>query len=341
MSNTPKVVILGGGTGSFVVASGLRPQPVDITMLLTMVDDGGSNRTIRDEFGLLPTSGIRQAIVALSENQTVLRKLFTYRYDKGGEGLTGMTFGNLFMAAIADIMGSQKKGIAETCRLLNVKGRILPISYDDVQLVATLENGKRVVGEHRIDEPEHDGTVRIAKLTTEPAARLSPEAREALLSADLIILGPGDFYTNTIANLIVEGMDEVLRQTPAKIAFITNLMTKYGETYNYTLRDFATDLKKYLPTDHLDYIVINSNLAFPEVALRAYQNERAIPIVDDLTAADLPAQTKLVRLNLLSQVITEKQPGDTLARSMIRHDPERLARAIMDVLNQDNTYHSW
>ena len=146
MQKTPHVVILGGGTGSYVVASGLNNMPVKISMLLTMVDDGGSNQTLRDEFGLLPTSGIRQAIVALADNQTILRELFTYRFHQGGKSIEGMTFGNLFMAAMADIMGSQKKGIEETCRLLQVKGDIIPVSYDDVRLVATYEDGSQVIG---------------------------------------------------------------------------------------------------------------------------------------------------------------------------------------------------
>ncbi len=238
MQKTPHIVVLGGGTGSYVVASGLSHMPVKISMLLTMVDDGGSNKTLRDEFGLLPTSGIRQAIIALSNNQTILRELFTYRFHQGGQSLEGMTFGNLFMAAMADIMGSQKKGIEETCRLLQVKGNIIPVSYDDVRLVATYEDDSQVIGEHHIDEPNHDGKLKITDLETRPKAKLSLEAKQALLTADLIILGPGDFYTNTVANLIVDNMVETLKKSQAKILFISNLMTKYGETYNYTIRNF-------------------------------------------------------------------------------------------------------
>lgn len=329
----PKVAVLGGGTGSFVVASGLRHHPVETTVILTMVDDGGSNKVLRDQFGLLPTSGIRQAIVALSENQTLLRQLFTYRFDKGGTGLEGMTFGNLFMAAMADITGSQQKGIEETCKLLQVKGRILPISYDDVRLVATYEDGTEVIGEHYIDEVAHDGTLRITKLETVPAARLNPEAREALLAADLIILGPGDFYTNTIANLVVAGLPEILAQTKAKVVFITNLMTKYGETYNYTLKDFTQDLAQYISLDSLDYVLINDNESFPAEALALYEAEHSIPIEDNLTWGDVGAGTQLVRANLLSTTIETAQKGDVLKRSILRHDPEKLVRQLMQLVD--------
>lgn len=335
MQKTPCVVILGGGTGSYVVASGLSTQPVHLSMLLTMVDDGGSNQTLRDEFGLLPTSGIRQAIVALSKNQTLLRELFTYRFHQGKGSLNGMTFGNLFMAAMADITGSQKAGIAETCKLLQVKGDIIPISYDDVRLMATYENGSQVIGEHHIDEPDHDGRLRITQLQTQPTAKLSLKAEQALLDADLIIMGPGDFYTNTVANLVVEGVVETLQQSTAKTVFITNLMTKYGETYNYKASDFIDDLKQYLPLNLIDFVLVNDNLDYPEEALALYTKENSILVEDDLATAKLHKDVKIVRNDLLSRHITQNKVGDTLKRSMIRHDSQRLATAIMKLLKKE------
>lgn len=323
---------MGGGTGSYVVASGLAEQSVAVTMLMTMVDDGGSNKTIRDEFGLLPTSGIRQAIVALSKNKTLLRQLFTYRYNQGGAGLRGMTFGNLFMAAMADITGSQKAGIQETCRLLQVEGQILPISYDDVRLVAHYEDGSQVTGEHLIDEPQHDGALKITHLETQPQAKLNPTAKKALLEADLIIMGPGDFYTNTIANLVVEDVKNTLQATQAKLLFIANLMTTYGETYNYTQRDFLIDLKKYLPLELLDFILLNNNDDFPPTALELYQAEQAKPITDNLRQQDVATTTKLLRADVLSRVVPQQQASDKIKRSMIRHDPSRLAAQIMKLV---------
>lgn len=334
MQKIPHIVVVGGGTGSYVVASGLSHMPVKVSMLLTMVDDGGSNQTLRDEFGLLPTSGIRQAIVALSKNQTVLRELFTYRFHQGGKSINGMTFGNLFMAAMADIMGSQKKGIKETCRLLQVKGNIIPISYDDVRLVATYEDGTQVVGEHHIDEPSHDGKLKITNLETKPTAKLSEEAKKILLSADLIIFGPGDFYTNTIANLIIEGMVETIQQSAAQVLFITNLMTKYGEAYNYTAKDFFTDLTKYLPLEEIDYVLINNNSGFDSGVLALYKKEHSIPVKDDLKPSDLNSHVKLIRTDLLSRIKPTKTKGDILKRSMIRHDPNRLTAAIMKLLRK-------
>lgn len=333
MSKIPHIVIIGGGTGSFVVTSGLSHRKLKLSVLLTMVDDGGSNKILRDEFGLLPTSGIRQAIVALSENKTLLRDLFNYRYHQGGKNIEGMTFGNLFMAAMADILGSQKKGIEETCKLLQVKGNIIPISYDDVRLKATYENGTQVIGEHLIDEPTHNGKLKISKLETQPKAKLNPEAKKVLLSADLIILGPGDFYTNTIANLVVNGLVETLKKSKAKILFIANLMTKYGETYNYTLRDFFTDLSYYMPLSLIDYVLINNNLNFDQSALTLYHKEQAIPVVDNLSPSNINSHVKLIRTDLLSKIIITQEKSDQTKRSMIRHDSKLLAQEIIKLIN--------
>ncbi len=298
---------------------------------MTMVDDGGSNRVIRDEFGLLPTSGIRQAIVALSKNKTVLRKLFTYRYNKGGAGLDGMTFGNLFMAAMADITGSQKKGIEETCRLLQVKGDILPISYDNARLVAEYEDGTKAIGEHNIDVPKKAG-VRIKLLKTEPNLRLDPKAEKAILTADLIIIGPGDFYTNTIANLIVDGIVDVLKKAKGEMLFIANLMDSRSETPGYSLSDFLGDLKKYMPLNLIKKILVNNNNNFPESALKAYAAENTFPVRDDLKVGDVNPDVKIIRTDLLSEKVPEREKGDVLVRSMIRHDPDKLRDAILDLV---------
>lgn len=328
------VVVIGGGTGTFTVLSGIKDKEYNITALLTMVDDGGSNRVLRDEFGLLPTSGVRLAMVALSTKPSLLRELFMYRYHKG-TGITGMTFGNLFLAAVADIVGSQEKAIEQTCELLSVKGKVLPISYEDVRLVAEYENGLEVVGEHYIDEPEHDGKLRIKQLTTRPKANISDHAREAILAADIIILGPGDIYTNTIANLVVNGVVDAIQKSGARVIFVGNLMTKYGETYNYKASDYLNDLNKYMPIDRLDAILLNNDDDFPEAALQKYEHEHSIPVEDDVDTMNLSEKTKIYRMPILLNEEIEVQKGDNLKRSMIRHDPEKLANALVSIIDEE------
>lgn len=322
-----KIAVLGGGTGTYTVLSGIRDYPFHISALLTMADDGGSNKVLRDEFGLLPTSGVRQALVALSTKRSLLRKLFMYRFSKGS-GITGMTFGNLFLAAVADIVSSQEKAIEQTAELLSVKGDILPISYEHIRLVARLENGLEIVGEHEIDEPKHDGKLRIVKFSTKPKAKIHEKARNALLKADYIIIGPGDFYTNTVSNLVIGGVVNAIKKSKAKVIFIGNLMTKYGETYNYKYSDFLNDLGQYLPINRIDMIVVNSDTKYPKFALKKYEEENAIPVEDDLDTYKLKPSVKIIRTPLLSRKVLEEEEGDTLKRSILRHDSKKIGEAI-------------
>jgi len=328
----PKIVVIGGGTGTFMVLMGLRKYPLKIAAVMSMMDSGGSNRVLRDEFGLLPTSGIRQALVALSEIQNdnlMLRKLFDYRYHQG-IGIAGMTFGNLFMAALSDIYDSQIKAIEKTCKLLRVKGKILPITLDDSHLVVRFDDGIQLLGEHLIDESvHHDGRRRIIELQTIPKAKVYPPVKEEILKADLIIFGPGDLYTNTIADLVVEDVVGAVKQTKAKKVFIMNLMTKYGDTYDYKASDFISDLEKYLGNNVLDFVLINNNLEFPKNILKKYSEEKSKPVEDDLKENNY---YKIIKRDFLSAEIPEKQKGDKLQRSLLRHDPEKLAAAIMALL---------
>jgi len=326
-----KVVVIGGGTGTFTVLSSLANKGYDLSALLTMVDDGGSNRILRDEFGLLPTSGIRLAMVALSSEPSLLRELFTYRFSKG-QGISGMTFGNLFLAAVADIVGSQEKAIEATNHLLSVKGKIIPISYGDVKLVAEYENGLEVIGEHEIDEPKHDGKLRIKKLSTRPIAHINPHAKEAILSADVIILGPGDFYTNTIANLIIEDVVPAIVKSKAKLIFVTNLMTKYGEAYNYKVSDYIRDLGKYIPIERLNAILINNDAVYPENALKKYKKEHSVPVKDDLDSLKVNRKTSIVRASLVLKKEYRAQKGDVLKRSMIRHSQKKLGEELQKII---------
>ncbi|HVT00886.1 MAG TPA: gluconeogenesis factor YvcK family protein [Patescibacteria group bacterium] len=328
-----KVVVIGGGTGTYTVLQGLRDKKYELTALLTMVDDGGSNKVLRDEFGLLPTSGVRLAMVALSSKPSLLRELFLYRYHKG-QGISGMTFGNLFLAAVTDIVGSQEKAIEQTAEILKVKGKVLPISHEDVRLVAQYENGLEVVGEHEIDEPAHDGKLKIVKLFTRPEANITEKARQAILEADAIILGPGDFYTNTVANLVVNGVVEALMESKANLIFMMNLMTKYGEAYNYTASTYLEDLKQYMPIERINTIIMNSKMTLPPETLEKYEEENSRPVLDDLASYDLPEQTTVIKAEVISSKEAEKEKGDVLKRSMVRHDPKRLARVLTQVIGE-------
>ncbi|MEP7167681.1 MAG: uridine diphosphate-N-acetylglucosamine-binding protein YvcK [Candidatus Woesebacteria bacterium] len=327
INNQPSVVIMGGGTGTYTLLSALRDKPVHLTALLTMVDDGGSNRILRDEFGLLPTSGVRQAIVALSKNRSLLRELFMYRFHQGS-GIAGMTFGNLFLAAVADIVGNQEKAIEQTCKLLSVKGEVLPISFDDVRLVAKYADGSEVTGEHLIDEPQHDGRMAIVDMWTTPKANITSKAKQAILNADYIIMGPGDFFTNTVPNLVVAGVCEAITESKGKLIFIENLMTKYGDTIGFTAKTFIEKLSHYIPKENIDTIIINADFEYPDEVLQKYREEGAEPVRDDLNELSLGSHTTIIRTDILSHEQEKQQASDVVARSVFRHDHLKLGNVL-------------
>lgn len=329
-----RVVVIGGGTGTYTTLVGLRKYPLDISVIVSMTDSGGSNRVIRDEFGLLPTSDLRQAMVALAgeEEDDLLRKLFTYRYNQG-VGISGMTFGNLFMAALTEILGSQKEAIAETCRLLHVNGNIIPVTYDNSQLVARYDNGKQVLGEHHIDEPDlTSGQHRVVGLEVFPKAKANPEALEAIKNADLIVMGPGDLYTSLLCNLVVSGVAKAVAKSKSQKVFVMNLMTKFGQTSGFSASDYLFELYKYLSGGVVQTVLVSKPFRLKGDVLKRYKEEKAEIVIDDLDFSNQSPKPKIIRANLVSDKIYERQKGDILLRSLIRHDPDKLAKALVSLL---------
>lgn len=325
----PKVVCIGGGTGTFVTLKGMKYYPVSLTAIVTMSDSGGSNRRIRDEFGLLPTSDIRQCFVALSDENGgvgLMRKLFMYRFEKG-EGIKGMTFGNLFMAALSDITGSQRDAIKQTKRVLKIKGTVLPVSYTDTNLYAEYEDGTIVTEEHFIDEPTHDGTIQIKKAYLEPKAQGNPDAMKAISEADMIVLGPGDLYTSIIPNLLVDGIPDAICKSKAKKVYVTNLMTKFGQTYNFTAKDHVDTLNNYLQCS-VDAVIVNTGL-LPQEALDEYAKQQEFPVVNNLPNNEFYT---IITRDVVANEVTEKSAADVLVRSLIRHDSDKLASTLFSIL---------
>jgi len=324
-----KIVVIGGGTGTYTVLSGLKKYDIDLSVVVSMMDSGGSNRVIRDEFGLLPTSDIRQCMVALSEKKPkdLIRKLFTYRYNLG-TGIAGMTFGNLFMAALTDIYGSQKEAIKKTCRFLNVKGRILPVTYEKTNLVALYDSGKQILGEHEIDEPPQNLIGRkIVKISVFPQVSANPEAIREILNSDLIVLGPGDLYTSILPNLVIKGISKTILKSDALVVFVLNLMTRNGQTDNFKASDFIREVRQYLGK-YPDFILVN-NGEIPKKALNLYRKVGSKPVQDDLKNR---SSYKVLRANLVDPKIYHKHPSDILTRSLIRHDPKKLAKTIISLI---------
>lgn len=325
-----KVVVIGGGTGTYSVLSGLKNYTSNITAVVSMADSGGSAKKERDAWGLLPSSDIRKSLLALADVSTadslLLRKLFQYRFAEG-EGFVGMTFGNLFLVTLAKILGSQPRAIEKASEFLRIKGKVLPVTLDKIDLVATYEDGTKITGEHYIDQPRHDGAIHITDLTTDPPATLNPEVGKAISGADLIIIGPGGFYTTIIANLVTRGIKEAILRSRARKIYIENLMTEIGQTYRFTASRFTRELDKYLPVATLDYVVLNDGRIPPPI-LKKYKQVNAEPIVNDFSAH---TPFKVIEADLISPELVAKEKGDLLNRSLVRHDPEKIAGICMNI----------
>lgn len=323
------VTVLGGGTGTMAVLNGLKRYPdIDINVIVNMTDDGGSNAVVRDEFGLLPLSDLRKSIIALSNtNDELIRELFTYRFSKGN-GLKGHTLGNLMMMALSEIAGSEIEAVSRLSKLFQVQGTVIPVTEDDVKLVAEYENGEKIMSEHIIDEPENPkiAASKIINLSVEPQADASKEAIQALQSSDYIVAGPGDLYTSTIANLVISGIPQALKQSKGKFIFITNLMTKLGQTHWMKSLDMVKEISHYAERKP-DIVIQNSGKILPEVIDR-YAEEQEYVFEDNLGESN---GFKIIRADIVGDAATKKEEGDDLKRSLIRHDAEKLGKLLYGV----------
>lgn len=325
---TPKIVVIGGGTGSSVVLSGLKKYLVDLTAIVSVSDSGGSTGRLRTEFGFLPVGDMRQCLAALASDNNYVRKILLYRFYKG-RGLKGHNLGNLILTALTDITGSEAKAIEIAGRVFRIHGRILPISTDNMQLIATYETGEKIYGEHQIDELKHKKGKKIINLTNLPKGRIYPPASKAIQEADLIILGPGDLYTSILPNLIVKGIKKAIYLSKAKIIYIVNLMTRFSQTDKFTAQDHIKKIEEYLGC-HPDFVFINKE-KIPLKILKIYQKEKSFPVKDDLGDKNY---FKIIRENILKTQFIKKVKGDILKRSYLRHDSKKIAKIIMSLLNR-------
>lgn len=313
-----KIVVIGGGTGTFIVLSGLKKYPVDLTAIVSMADDGGSTGILREEFGMLPAGDIRRALVALSSYpEKFLTDLFTYRFRE--DEVDGHNFGNLILAALERVTGNFENAVAAASRLLDVRGTVLPVTFSNVRLYAELESGEIIKGETNIDIPKHDGLLRITRVWLQPKGRANPKALQAIRKADMIVIGPGDLFTSIIPNFLVSGIREALHKTRAQKVYVMNLMTKHGETSGFSGADFLTTLNQYLGAHIFDTVVIN-NTRLPAHILQRYKKERAEWISHKNVIQNKHDKPRHVVTSLLHR------------GSYARHDPAKLAKALMNIL---------
>ncbi len=320
---TKKVTVIGGGSGSYQLLTGLKARPgLEIRSIVSMMDSGGDSGDHRDDFGVLPPGDLRRCLVALSEETELVRELFQYRFDEAW--LSGRSLGNLLMLALTRMRGSEKAAVAAVSQLLKVRGEVVPVTWDDAHLHARLADGTTLAGETAIDQ-RRDGTPGIDSVYLHPAAAANPRALEVIADADYVILAPGDLYTSVIANLVVGGVREALRATPARLVYVQNLMTKPGETKGYTAARHVAEVARY--AGRVPDVVLAHRGGIPEHLRERYRAECACEVVIDSDALYALGVAEVMRADLMS------------GQSYVRHDPDRLAAALLELFAAHDDRH--
>ena len=314
-NNETKVVVIGGGTGLSTMLRGLKQYTSHITAIVTVGDDGGGSGKLREDLGMLPPGDIRNCILALADTEPLMEDLLQYRFTEGS--LKGQCFGNLFLAAMAGISENFEDAVQKMSSVLAVKGKVLPVTLDDMKLVAELENGEIIEGESKIPSEVIVRNTRIKKIAIKPIdAKPLEEAIKAINNADVIIMGPGSLYTSIIPNLLVKGIPEAICKSPAKKVYISNVMTQPGETDGFKVSNHLKVLMDYGVAENIDYVIANNGIIPPDIKEKYAKENAELVVLDYENISNL--NVNVIEADLIK--ITKKY---------VKHNAEKLAELIM------------
>jgi len=300
----PRIVAIGGGTGLSALLRGLKTYTSNLSAIVTVADDGGSSGRLRDEYRILPPGDFRQCLVALADAEPLMKQLFDHRFKEGS--LDGHSFGNLFIMAMADVTGNFEHALRESGKVLAVKGTILPSTLQDVTLVASM-NGRSVEGESKIPKQNEP----ISQVFLKPdGAQANPEAVQAILNAELVVIGPGSLYTSILPNLLVEGMVEAIKASPALKVLVCNLASQKGETDGYDVDDYLRVVREHVGSNLFDFVLVNSNHSHMPTGGQAQ-------VIFKSEDASTHPEVRFIA----ADVVNVRLPS--------HHDPDKLARTIM------------
>lgn len=319
-----KVTVIGGGTGTFVVLSGLKKYNLDLAVIVTMMDSGGSTGRLRDQLGVLPPGDLRQCFVALSDAPLLWRRLFLYRFESGD--LKGHNFGNIFLSALEKVSSDYNEVLDTMEYVLKTRGEVIPVTFDATHLCVEYKSGKKICGEGNIDEA-NDEKSPITNVFVEPRVSVNPRAVERIRESDYVIVGPGDLYTSIVPVLVVDSIADELCKSRAKIIFTMNLMTKMGQTFGYSASHHIADLSRFIGRPP-DCVIINNGPIDPKT-LEWYNSHGETVVVNDLDGS-FPGQ--IVEADLVDRQRVSKDGSDCLNRSILRHDSARLAKTLVDII---------
>ena len=305
----PRIVAIGGGTGLSVLLRGLKQYTNNLTAVISVADDGGSSGRLRRELGVLPPGDFRNCIVAMSDEQSLLPELFQYRF-KEGNALKGHSFGNLFIVAMSYVADNFVEALSESSRVLAVRGTINPATTENLRLSAEMEDGSVIKGESRITE--HRGKVKEIAIEPPDAEAYQP-AVQAIMDADIVVLGPGSLYTSILPNLMVPGINKAMNQTKATTVYVCNVATEIGETQGFNVADHVITLQNHTDNHIVEWVLVNNNIV--DIGDR-FEGDNVMISIDKVPYAKI-ASSDLIDIN-----------------HPVRHDSQKLAQLIMDI------YHS-
>lgn len=308
--NGAKIAAIGGGTGLSTLLRGLKKYSSNLSAIVNVTDDGGSSGRLREKLSILPPGDIRNCLLALANTEPLLEKVFQYRFAEI-EGLQGHNLGNLFLAALSDEFGFEE-ALSVASRVLAVKGEVLPVTIDNVNLVAHFADGLVIRGESRISAE----CGKICRLSLDPdTSQIYSAAAQAIREAEIVLVGPGSLYTSVLANLLVPGVATAIRESKARKVYICNVMTQPGETDGYTAADHLQAIDEHVGSGIFDLVVVNNNFDIPASLLDKYRHEGSVPVLPDVER--------------LTQMGVDILSGSLMSHhELVRHDSEELAKII-------------
>lgn len=311
-----KVAVIGGGTGLSTILRGLKRYPIDITAIVTVADDGGSSGSLRSDFDVPPPGDIRNVLVALSEVEPLVQELFQYRF-KGETDLAGHPTGNLLIAAMTNITGDFASAVQKLSEVLKVRGQVLPVCNTPLCLCAEYDDGTIIQGESLI--PTIQKKIKRVYYTKQDAKALH-EAVEAIMEADLVLLGPGSLYTSIIPNLLLSEISEALVKTKAECVYCCNIMTQPGETTGYTASDHVIALEEHAGHSFIDKIIVNDEEINQETYERYFDQQSDIVFIDEKKLKNMDIEV------IKSRLVSYNNVGE------VRHNTKKVAATVFSLL---------
>lgn len=326
MKKLKKVVVIGGGTGSYTLLNDLKYLPINLTAIVNMSDNGGSTGILRDQLGVLPPGDIRQCLVGLSTD-VEFREMFNYRFGKGS--FKGHTLGNIILSGLSLKYDSFAKAIAVASKILDIKGSVVPITLDESNLA--LKDGQKIIN-GQIEINRHTITNKNHQLFfNKPLPTINPFAELAIKEADLIIIAPGDFYGSILPIFITDTTAKLIHQSKAKIIQIINLVTRSNDTLGWGVTNYLTKIEQLIGKNRVDFCLYNTSMPKPTI-LKQYASEDEYPVRVDFENFKLHQATKFIGKDLISNKISLQNPNDILPRTLIRHDGLKATVEIKKIL---------